>query len=231
NHVPRWFTEGLAEYETLVERPEWAREHDTQLYHAYKGKRLPKVGAMNEAFTRAEDIGDIAVAYYASTQIVRMLAENYGYPKLREMLVLWGEGKRTEEVTKIALGVSTAELDRQFERYLSKRLTRYEGQFVPDQSVGDPELLREQADNNRDDPDALSRFALVLMKTGHSEDAARIVKEVLRLDPKHAHGLWLRARLALRAGDGAAADEAVQRLLDVGKDGYETQLLRSKAAE
>ncbi len=32
NHVPRWFTEGLAEYETLTERVEWRREQDRELY-------------------------------------------------------------------------------------------------------------------------------------------------------------------------------------------------------
>jgi hypothetical protein len=26
NHVPRWYTEGLSEYETIVRRPEWQRE-------------------------------------------------------------------------------------------------------------------------------------------------------------------------------------------------------------
>ena len=25
NHVPRWFTEGLSEYETMIRRPEWQR--------------------------------------------------------------------------------------------------------------------------------------------------------------------------------------------------------------
>src|SRR5690606_32331393 len=149
----------------------------------------------------------------------------------REMLTLWGEGKRTEEVTKIALGATTAQLDHQFEAYLAKRLARYDGQFVPNSRIGNPERVREQADKNRDDPDALSRFALVLMQTGDNGAAKRVIDEVLRLDPKHAEGLWLKARLALRSGDGSGADEVVQRLLDLDKDGYETQLLRSKAAE
>ncbi|MGH7330620.1 MAG: tetratricopeptide repeat protein, partial [Polyangiaceae bacterium] len=31
-HVPRWFTEGLSEYETMIARPEWQRELDPELY-------------------------------------------------------------------------------------------------------------------------------------------------------------------------------------------------------
>lgn len=231
NHVPRWFTEGLAEYETLIARPEWRREQDTELYLAFKSGRLPKVSAMNEAFTRAEDISDVAVAYYASTQIVHMLVEKYGYPKVREMLVLWSEGKPTPAVFEGALGVNGETLDRAFEDFLKQKLARFDGQFVPNQRVGNPERVRVFADKNRKDPDALSRYALALMQHRDYEAAAKLIGEVLRLSPKHAEGLWLSARLALRKGDGKAAMAATDKLLAQAKDGYEVQLMRSRAAE
>ena len=41
NHVPRWFTEGLAEYETLIARPEWKREMDHYLWAALQDDQLP----------------------------------------------------------------------------------------------------------------------------------------------------------------------------------------------
>lgn len=231
NHVPRWFTEGLAEYETLIARPEWRREQDTELYLAFKSGRLPKVSAMNEAFTRAEDISDVAVAYYASTQIVHMLVEKYGYPKVREMLVLWAEGKPTPAVFEGALGVNSETLDRAFEDFLRQRLARFDGQFVPNQRIGNPERVRALANKNRKDPDALSRYALALMQHRDYEAAAKLIGEVLRLAPKHVEGLWLSARLALRKGDGKAARAATDQLLAQSKDGYEVQLLRSRAAE
>lgn len=231
NHVPRWFTEGLAEYETLIARPEWRREQDTELYLAFVSGRLPKVSAMNEAFTRAEDISDVAVAYYASTQIVHMLVEKFGYPKVREMLVLWAKGKPSSAVFQTALGVSGEALDKMFEGYLAQRLARFRGQFVPSQRVGNPERVREFADKNRKDPDALSRYAVFLMQSRDYDAATRIVTEVLRLEPKHAEGLWLSARLALRKGDGKAGKQAAQKLVELGKDGYETQLLLSRALE
>lgn len=231
NHVPRWFTEGLAEYETLIARPEWRREQDTELYLAFESGRLPKVSAMNEAFTRAEDISDVAVAYYASTQIVRMLVEQYGYAKIREMLQAWGRGKTTAEVFETALGVDGATIDRNFEAFLAKHLARFDGQFVPDQRSGNPERVREHAEKNQKDPDALSRYAVTLMQSREYDAAAEVVKEVLRLSPKHVEGHWLKARLAVRRGDGKATKAAVETLLALGKDGYETQLLSSRAAE
>jgi hypothetical protein len=39
SRVPRWFTEGLAEYETEHERPEWSREHDPALFAAWRDHR------------------------------------------------------------------------------------------------------------------------------------------------------------------------------------------------
>ncbi|MBP9114230.1 MAG: hypothetical protein KBF88_15565, partial [Polyangiaceae bacterium] len=41
NHVPRWFTEGLSEYETIARRPEWQREMDRDLYLALRRGSLP----------------------------------------------------------------------------------------------------------------------------------------------------------------------------------------------
>ena len=41
NHVPRWFTEGLSEYETIVRRPEWQREEDPALFAAPEGRPHP----------------------------------------------------------------------------------------------------------------------------------------------------------------------------------------------
>lgn len=231
NHVPRWFTEGLAEYETLIARPEWRREQDTELYLAFSSGRLPKVSAMNEAFTRAEDISDVAVAYYASTQIVHMLVESYGYPKVREMLVLWAQGKPTPAVFEAALGISADALDQKFDAFLGQRLARFHGQFVPNQRVGNPERVREVARSERKNPDALSRYAVLLMQSRDYETATLVVGEVLALNPKHAEGLWLQARLALKKGDGKAARAATESLLAQGKDGYETQLLSSRASE
>lgn len=230
SRVPRWFTEGLAEYETLVERPEWSRERDQELYQALRGKRLPRLEAMNEAFTHAEDIGDVAVAYYASSRIVEMMASRYGRPKLREMLVLWGEGKRTPDVLQTALGKSTAELDAEFRTFLDERLARYDEQFVPNQRVGDPRGVQNAVEAAPKDPDAQAHFALLAMKHGELVAALRAIGRALKADPKHADALWLQGRIALERKDYDLAAELGEKLTRFGHDGYETQILIARAA-
>ena len=92
NRVPRWFTEGLAEYETLIARPEWKREMDHHLWEGLNNGRLPPLRLMNRAFTRARSAMDMMVGYYASTMIVKFIADTYGFNKIVRMLREWGQG-------------------------------------------------------------------------------------------------------------------------------------------
>src|SRR5690606_18343317 len=52
SRVPRWYTEGLSEYETLIARPEWRREHDADVYAALQGESLPSVAELNYHFMK-----------------------------------------------------------------------------------------------------------------------------------------------------------------------------------
>ncbi len=230
NRVPRWFTEGLAEYETMVARREWRREHDAELFAALREQRLPKLGAMNEAFTHAEDVGDVALAYYASSQIVDMLATNYGRPKLRQMLVLWGEGKRTEEVVTQALGKTTAQLDDEFKAFVAQRLSRYDTQFLPLARVGDPRKVQQAAEAHPDDPDVQVRLALLALRHGGDDLATEAVRKALQTNPKHPDALFLKAKIAMQKGNHILAQAILAKLTELGFDGYQQQMLAARAA-
>ncbi|MEZ4300927.1 MAG: hypothetical protein R3B70_38690 [Polyangiaceae bacterium] len=105
NHVPRWFTEGLSEYETIVRRPEWQREEDPALFTALQQGRIPAVDGFNRAFTHVDSAEDITMAYFAASQIIVFMAEKYGLPKVVSMMPKWAAGKRTPQVVQEALGI------------------------------------------------------------------------------------------------------------------------------
>ncbi len=86
NRVPRWFTEGLAEYETIIARPEWRREEDQSLYLALADGRLPPLRELNHAFTHARTADDVMAAYYASSMVVKYIAERFGFDRIVRML-------------------------------------------------------------------------------------------------------------------------------------------------
>ena len=125
NHVPRWFTEGLAEYETMIARPEWNREDDRRLFRALNRGKLPRLRFMTEAFTHAHSPEEMLLAYYASSQVAKYLVERFGFDVVPRMLRAWGEGKRTPEVIQAVLGMSVDALDSDFRAATKARLSRF----------------------------------------------------------------------------------------------------------
>ncbi len=230
SHVPRWFTEGLAEYETLIERPEWRREYDSDLYEALERGSLPSVADMNRSFSHAEDMQDMATAYYASTQVVAFIVERYGWPKVRRMLQLWGEGKTTKDVLEQALGVSPLDVDRDFRAALSTRLARYRGQFMPPNRPRDLKEAEKAAAAAPQDPTKQAELALAWMGAGEEKKAKLALDKALATDPKLGLALWLRLQLAKTGNDRAGAKRAAEALIGAGHDGYAVRVALAEAA-
>jgi len=224
SHVPRWFTEGLAEYETIIRRPEWAREQDPDLYQALRGDRLPAVSNMTRAFTRAEELNDVATAYYASSQIMTLWATSYGMPKLSEMLRQWGEGKRTPAVLRDVLGRPPEQLDREFRAFAEQRLARYRSQFVPITRGGPIPLAEAAVEREPDSALAHTTLALALLRRGRGDRAKGELTRALRLDPKFADARFLDAQLSVHENPSHAVAE-LQQLIADGKDGYAVEML------
>jgi tetratricopeptide (TPR) repeat protein len=230
SRVPRWFTEGLAEHETLAARPEWTRELDLQLYEALRAKRLPTVARMNRAFTRAQHMKDIATAYYASTQILAMLVEQFGHAPLTRMLTLWGNGQRTPQVVQTALGVTVTQLDTRFREYVTQRLARYHGQFIPIDRTGPVADERAAARRAPRDPEKQTRYALAALRAGQIERAQRALAAALKAAPSYPDALWLSVRLALDQRKPKRAAALLRRLAAGGHDGYTIRMAVAEAA-
>jgi Flp pilus assembly protein TadD len=224
SHVPRWFTEGLAEYETIIRRPEWAREQDPDLYQALRSNRLPAVANMTRAFTRAEELNDVATAYYASSQIMSLWATQYGMPKLSEMLRQWGAGKRTPAVLRDVLGKAPEELDREFRAFAERRLARYETQFVPITRGGSIPLAEAAVERSPDSAATHTTLALALLRRGRGDRAKGELTRALALDSKFADARFLDAQLTAHEDPPHAVIE-LQKLIADGKDGYAVEML------
>jgi len=228
SHVPRWFTEGLAEYETIIRRPEWAREQDPDLYQALRAGRLPAVANMTRAFTRAEELNDVATAYYASSQIMSLWATEYGMPKLSEMLRRWGAGQRTPVVLREVLGKAPEELDSEFRSFAEKRLARYSTQFVPVSRAGSIALAQAAVERSPDSAVSHTTLARALLRRGRGDRAKIELGRALELDPKFADARFLEAQLASH-DDPAGAAARLKQLITDGKDGYAVEMLLAQA--
>jgi tetratricopeptide (TPR) repeat protein len=224
SHVPRWLTEGLAEYETLVERREWRREHDPELFAAWKGQRLPPVAGLNRAFSHAEHMQDMATAYYASSQVATMLVERYGREPVNQVLRLHAGGMSTSAALAAGLGVDAAALDGAFSAYLEQTLGRYAQQFVPLTARGELPELAEQAKLAPGELAPKLRLALGALRDKQLPLARQSWAEAVQLDARSPDVIFLGARLAAAEDQDERALSELARLVQAGHDGYAVQM-------
>ena len=229
NHVPRWFTEGLSEYETIARRPEWQRELDPELYLAIKRGTLPGAVDMNRAFTHATDGNDVTVAYYAASQMLVYTAEKYGMPKIVAALKLWGDGVRTPEVIQRAFGVSATEYDRLFRVWAMDRLARYKTQFLFDDRARPLDEAQARVKSSPNDAAAHAALALALVHARKVDEAKKEIEAALKLDPKDMNAHYLGSKLAGKDADAQLAHlVAIQK---AGGDGYPVRMGLAEVAE
>jgi tetratricopeptide (TPR) repeat protein len=224
NHVPRWYTEGLSEYETIIRRPEWQREEDPALYAGLKAGKIPAVASFNKAFTHVDNIEDVTMAYYAASQIIVFLVERYGFEKTIAMLPKWGAGERTPAVVKESLGITADELDKQYRDWLKTRLGRYEKEYVPDLHAPPLDDAEEAAQNDPKNAHKAVELGLALLRAGKEAEAKAALEGALRTDPKEPDAAYVLADLALDEEKTDEAQKLLSGLVSGGHDGYAVRM-------
>ncbi len=232
NRVPRWFTEGLAEYETMIARPEWQREEDHRLYRALVAGRLPPVSRLNHAFTHARTEEAITVAYYGSSMLVKYIVETYGFERIPRMLRAWGEDRTSEEVVQRVLGVTIDQLDQGFREHTRQRMRGRADDFAVDLAAYvDLDAIRARAEASPTDAAAQAALAAALLAHGaNPNEAMTAVRASLRIDASQPVARYVAARLALGRRDHGTARADLRRFFASGHDGYEPRILQARVA-
>jgi tetratricopeptide (TPR) repeat protein len=231
NHVPRWFTEGLSEYETIARRPEWARELDPELYQAINSGKLPGAVDMNRAFTHASDASDVTVAYYAASQMLMWTVERFGMPKVVEALKLWGAGKKTPDVIKGAFGVTAQEYDAGYRQWQLGRLSRYKNQYLFSLKGKDLDEAKKNVQSAPNDPKAHVVLALALVRSRKAKEAKAEIDAALTIDPKNPDAHYVAAQLARGEKDAEGARKHLDTMRSNGNDGYVVHSMLADLAE
>ncbi len=122
DRVPRWFTEGLSMMEERSAGPGWGDPLTVQFVRTYeKGKLLP-LKDLNSGFIHPETPEQISISYFQAGWLCRWMADQYGMPKIREMLIAFAKGEEDETAFKEVLGKTEDEVDALFHQELSKTL-------------------------------------------------------------------------------------------------------------
>jgi hypothetical protein len=228
SRVPRWFTEGLSEYETLIASPSWRRENDADLYGAVVNGTLPSIAALNAEFMQP-DANAVVVAYYQSAVTIEFLVQRYGFPKIVEALKLFGTGKESPEVLQIITGKTIAQLDTEFRAFLDVRLAAYKGTFkLPTRGFDDITKLEIAADAAPRDGKARAHLALGHFYAGDADKAAQQAQAAMTLDAKQPIARYILAEVALHKNDPDRAKAMIGNLIADGIDNYD---LRTRLAQ
>ena len=221
NRVPRWFTEGLSEYETIIARKEWRRENDRDLWIALKTGTLVGVMDLNAAFMRAEDV---LVAYHQASVTMTWMVERFGFPKVVEALKLFAQGKSTPEVLRTVTGLDTIAFDTEFRAYLAKRLKAYDGSYVINlASYADLEAREKAAAGAPDDMGFQAALALAYLNADELDKADKVARAIIKTEPKRKEALWVLGDVALRKKKDLEAKKWIELLIAAGGDGYDAR--------
>jgi tetratricopeptide (TPR) repeat protein len=228
--VPRWFTEGLAEWETARARPEWKREDDRALFDALGS--LPDLAGLNRAFTHAADAQALTVAYYASSLAIEYLVQTHGFAAIVTMLDAWGEGLNSEQVMQRVLGRSLADVSQGFRGWLTKRLQRYERDFRVDLTrFRELASWRQRSAAPGASAEDHAGLALALALAGEPRSAVARAEALLKETPDQPLARFTLVHVALEAGDLEGAARNLDALFAAGHDGYQPRMLRARVAD
>ena len=233
SRVPRWFTEGLAVYETTEGRPAWRREMDGAILDYLDGGRLRGIGDFNQAFTQARSRQDVLVAYAHAALVAEFITRTFGAAAVRAMLLAWGERKSTPEVFAECLGGGElATFDERFRGWLDARLAPLRRSFALrlGRYAGDARRWVEAADAAPASATAQAEAAQALWVAGDRAGAARYVDRALNAEASCPQALLLRAMIAMTGGLAAAARADLEALVAAGHDGAAVRQLLADAA-
>ena len=116
--VPRWYSEGISMYEEWQARPGWGERISTDFLAAMKEDKLLPIAELDKGFVRPRYQNQVAVSYFQAGLVCQLIADQWGFPKLVQLLEGFSEQITTAQNIEVVLGVTAEEFDKRFEDYL-----------------------------------------------------------------------------------------------------------------
>lgn len=229
--VPRWFTEGLAEYETNIKDPAWSRHRDAEIVTMMREDDLPSVVDLDARFTQARSYTGILRAYQLSSLAIHYIAQTYGFEAVNRMLEAFPKHLKTGKVIEVALKTDVAKFDAGFKAWLQKRYLNFKQQFLVSVEAIEPiRVLRKKLRDSPDNPVLRAQLAYAQLVNKQPERANGSIARALAQAPKNSTVRYLAAIIEFRQGRTRDAYAHAMAILDGFEDGYELRVMLGYAA-
>jgi cellulose synthase operon protein C len=237
NRVPRWFSEGLSVYEERKAYPGWGDDMKLDYLRVIKqipppvprggGRGAPEppaerrpagpvkllpISELNDGFMHPKYPGQVLVSYYQASMVADYIEMKWGFPAIRNMLLLYKAGKTTEQVFREALNVSLEGFDAEFMKWI-------EAKAAPIDPAKYGKLLSAGVD---------------ALEAGDSDKAIPSLKEAVEMYPEYTdeNNAWEPlAEAYLKKGDKAAATDVLKRYLTYSEVAFSSYVKLSELLE
>ncbi len=222
--VPRWFTEGLSEYEEYVYNPSWVRPMHHTLYEAWTRGSMRGIETLNAGFSRPAYPNEVIVCYFQGGLLCRFIAETYGFDRIPAMLKLYAQGKQTPEVIQGALGLTMKEFDEKSIAWFKANIFDHI-KALPSYSEDQLEDLKDALDEKPDDVATRAKLAAAYFSLRKMADANLHAGRVLQKDPANTTALLVMGRMAHADKDVERARKHLEAALAAGAVDFHAHLL------
>ncbi|MEZ4451325.1 MAG: hypothetical protein R3B09_17730 [Nannocystaceae bacterium] len=216
--VPRWFTEGLSEWESELADPAWARESADLLVAARRRGKLRRLGELELAFLRAESALGMEVAYASAAYALRFLGETYGHDKIKAILRGYADGSSSEALFVKILGKDMGALEVEFDAWLQKRLDAAIHGWSP--SEGKPS----------DPRDKLYQAAIAEVRGGDYDGASRTLQKLIQSGGDGYRSRLALAEVLLQGPSWQAAEAHLQKAHEFNREAIEPLVRAAEVA-
>lgn len=239
HRVPRWLSEGLSVLEERRANPGWGARGSLGWLMAYAGGRIRPLSQLNDGFMRPRAPDEVGNSYYQASLFAEWVESTRGVAALRGMLSGYRDGQDTPTVFQRVLGLSLAEADTQFDRWVQ---TRYASAIA---AVGGMQAAGNARGNRPSPADSsggagsatgggsfvrIMREAVTLMNA--RPDSARALFERARgMMPAYAGDdgpSWFLSQLALQRGDTTAVLTYLPEVTGRDETAYDANVLEAR---
>ncbi len=222
--VPRWLTEGLSVYEERKVSPQWNRESERQLIDAIASDEVLTLADINSAFRGPR----VLYAYYQGGLMCEFIERDFGFPALREMVRLFGDGLTTPQVVERALEIDAEAFDARFLQYAQEYVAGLAVLARPSRRKMRRLKLRLRKD--KDDIDGLLLLASGQIARGDAPGALSSLSKASKVAPDDPRIALIRSLVAQSEGRPDMAVRFAQEAVENGADFVEARMLLAGAA-
>jgi tetratricopeptide (TPR) repeat protein len=218
--VPRWFTEGLSEYEEHCRNPSWSRDMELHFYAYWSRGQMRGMETFNEGFRVP---AEIVLCYYQGGLLCRYIAENYGFPQILEMLHSYGKGQTTEEVFASVLKTDYKKFDHGFENWLKATVFKHM-KMLPYYSSERLEDFKDEWDEDPENLEVLKKLALGYFQQGNMVDAEICAGLALQREPNNKEMLTVLGRILYGKQRFKNALSSLEKAVQLGLEDFHVYL-------